>query len=372
MFYLAGVGLAVFLDLLLLAKRNKSRADWILAGWLVFIALHLLMVTFIRSAIYPHMWGIDLPLPLVHGPFLFLYTRALTGRHVRTRHMLIHLLLPFACYVYLVSFISRPASEKIFVYENGGIGYEAFLFFRAISIPVSGIVYILLSLYTLRQHHRAIVEEFSSVNKINLGWLRNLIIGLSLIWILVLIGNDDWIFSATVVFTFFVGFFGIRQGVIFNNHLSIAETIDEKTTVSKDDQPEPTAFETPKYQKSGLTEARAETLHHQLISLMAAKKLYRNSEFSLTDLADHLNIPANHISQVINEREGKNFYDYVNSLRIQEFMENVRQPESRKITLFALAQQSGFNSKSSFNRYFKKITGQLPSEYVKDFLITEK
>ena len=67
---------------------------------------------------------------------------------------------------------------------------------------------------------------------------------------------------------------------------------------------------------------------------------------------------------MINEREGKKFYDYVNGLRVDEFKRVVRVPGSEKLTLFALAQQCGFNSKSSFNRYFKKVTGQSPSEYM--------
>jgi AraC-like DNA-binding protein len=67
---------------------------------------------------------------------------------------------------------------------------------------------------------------------------------------------------------------------------------------------------------------------------------------------------------VINEREGKNFYDYINCLRIEEFKRLAAAPENRKYTLMALAEECGFNSKSSFNRYFKKVTGKAPSEFM--------
>lgn len=372
MFYLSGVALAVFLDLLLLAKRQKSKADWILACWLLIIGIHLLMVTFLRLKLYPQIWGIDLPLPLLHGPLLFLYTLALTGTQVSLRHLLIHLSLPLAFYIYLISFIALPASEKLFVYENEGLGYETFLSVRNVCIPVSGVTYILLSLYTLRKHRLAIVERFSSVDKINLNWLRNLIIWLSFIWLLVLFGNDDWIFSATVVFTFFIGFFGIRQGLIFNTDTSEHDGNEEKNKVSHEENTG-TAMtaDTAKYQKSGLSDRASEALHRQLNSLMLEEKTYTNSEVSLTDLADRLNVPLNHLSQVINEREGKNFYDYINTLRIQEFITIAGFPESRRMTLFGLAQQCGFNSKSSFNRYFKKITGKSPSEYMQELSPSE-
>jgi AraC-like DNA-binding protein len=371
MFYLGGVGLAVFLDLLLLAKRSKSRADWILAWWLLVIALHLSMFTFFRSNLYPELLGLDLPLPLFHGPFLYLYTRALTGRPVGARHLLIHLALPLAFYLYLIPFISLPAAEKIFVYENEGIGYETFLQIRAPLIPASGVVYILLSLFALRRHRRAIVEHFSSVDKVNLAWLQNLIIGLSVIWLLVLIGNDDWIFTATVIFTFFIGFFGIRQGVIYNTHLPVLHNVEQNNTPTETNPSINTEIGTAKYQKSGLTASNSEALHRRLTALMASERLFRNSEFSLADLAERLNVPPNHVSQVINEREGKNFYDFVNSLRIQEFLAIASAPDSRKLTLFGLAQQCGFNSKSSFNRHFKKITGQSPSEYMQDVMATQ-
>lgn len=369
MFYLGGVALAVFLDLLLLAKRRKSRADWILACWLLIIALHLLMFTFIGLNMYPQLLGIDLPFPLLHGPLLYLYTRALTGRRVARRHLLMHLALPVACYLYLIPFILLPASEKLFVYQHEGVGYETFLFVRALFIPTSGVVYILLSLMELRRHRKAIVEQFSSVDKVNLAWLQNLIIWLSAIWVLVLIGNDHWIFSATVVFTFLIGFFGIRQGVIFNTHPpEVGHNRGDKLPIEtkvEDITEEPEAV---KYQKSGLSAESSDALHRRMNALMAAEKLYKASEFSLTDLAERLNVPPNHVSQVINEREGKNFYDYVNSLRIHEFMAIARAPGSRKLTLFGLAQLCGFNSKSTFNRYFKKITGQSPSEYLNDVM----
>ena len=367
MFYLGGVGLAVFLNFLLLGKRRKSKADWILASWLCIIALHLLMVTFIRSNLYPVLWGIDMPLPLLHGPLLYLYTRALTGRRVSGHTLFIHLGLPLAFYLYLLPFILLPAHQKIFVYENAGVGYETFLLIRAVCIPVSGVFYIVLSSYILRQHRRAIVEQFSSVDKVNLRWLQNLIIGLSVIWVFVVFGNDDWIFSAAVVFTFFIGFFGIRQGVIFNAHVPAHTNGKENIVATEKNIPEINrTAETVKYQKSGLSAATADALHGRMSSLMLGERLYQNSEFSLTDLAERLGVPPNHVSQVINEREGKNFHDYVNGLRINAFLEIASAPGSRKLTLFALAQQCGFNSKSSFNRYFKKITGQSPSEYVQD------
>ena len=77
MFYLGGVGLAFFLTLLLLSKSKKTTADKILAAWLFVVTLHILFYYFYQTKLYPQLLAVDFPLPLLHGPFLLLYTMAL-------------------------------------------------------------------------------------------------------------------------------------------------------------------------------------------------------------------------------------------------------------------------------------------------------
>jgi AraC-like DNA-binding protein len=73
----------------------------------------------------------------------------------------------------------------------------------------------------------------------------------------------------------------------------------------------------------------------------------------------------NHLSQVINQLEGKNFFDFVNAYRVEEVKRKMADDRSKKLTLLAIALESGFNSKTSFNMVFKKMTGQTPSQYYK-------
>jgi AraC-like DNA-binding protein len=251
--------------------------------------------------------------------------------------------------------------QKIFVFENEGAGYDAFNLINGIAIVVSGIVYVLLSSFALRKHRQSIVQEFSSTEKINLQWLQYMIFWMGAIWIFVILGNDVLVFSAAVLFVSFIGFFGIRQVGIF--HSQAAQPVSPDPVVEPIEVTD-VPIEKRKYQKSGLSAEDSENIHHQLIQLMASEKIFRESELSLTELANRLNTQSNYLSQVINEREGKNFYDYINSLRIEEFKRLAAAPDSRKYSLLGLAEASGFNSKSSFNRYFKKISGQSPSEFL--------
>ncbi|NJK95779.1 MAG: AraC family transcriptional regulator [Bacteroidales bacterium] len=98
--------------------------------------------------------------------------------------------------------------------------------------------------------------------------------------------------------------------------------------------------------------------------MMNDKKPYLEPKLTLNALAAELNISVNYLSQLINQYQGKNFYDFVNGFRIEEFKSRVLSPKNQHLTILALAFDSGFNSKSSFNLAFKKHTGLTPSEFL--------
>lgn len=358
MFYMGGIGLAAFLTLLLFSKQKKTQADWFLGFWLLLVTLHLLFFYLWKTGIYNWL-GADMPLPLVHGPMLYMYAKALTGRSVSFKAILLHLLMPIGVLIYLIPFYLLPVEQKFYVFQHNGEGYEAFNLFRINANVVSGVLYIVLASLALRRHRQTIVQEFSTTDKINLQWLQYLTYWLAAIWVFVIIGDDYWVFGCSVMFVLFIGFFGIRQVGIFHS-LEEPEIITTKQPIAAS----LIEVEKPKYSKSGLSDDAAEKLHRDLIHLIKSEKVYLNSELTLADLAIALSTQPNYLSQVINEREKKNFYDFINTLRIEEFKHKAGQPGSEKFTLMGLAQECGFNSKSSFNRYFKKATGQSPSEFL--------
>jgi hypothetical protein len=83
MIYIVGISIAFLLSLLLPSKRGKTQADKILTVWMLVTGVHLLLFYFYFSGIaykHPFWLGLSIPLPLVQGPFLFLYTAALTNQ----------------------------------------------------------------------------------------------------------------------------------------------------------------------------------------------------------------------------------------------------------------------------------------------------
>src|SRR4051812_5899445 len=108
MFFIAGISLAVFIEFLLLSKKNKSLPDRILTIWMSIVAVQLfLFYLYFSESIYsvPFLLGIDRPLPMLHGVMLYLYVSYLTDQAPKNRQLLVLHFIP-AClmYFYLIPF----------------------------------------------------------------------------------------------------------------------------------------------------------------------------------------------------------------------------------------------------------------------------
>ena len=363
-----GIIITFFLSFILITKKNKNLADKILATWLVFLGIHLWLFyehIVIQSYQFPFLLGVQLPMPFLHWSFLYIYIAVLTNQYNAQKKWLLLLhFIPVVClYVYLIEFFSLPSEEKIYVFQHQGKvpKFETFSSVMVILISISGIIYVYFTYRLLRQHRKNIVNQFSYQEKINLDWIQYLFLGMAMIWTIIWFrGNDNMIFLSVVVFVIFLGYFGIKQVGIFTN----------KLPVEKDNIPNELEVEkVKKYEKSSLTEEMSESIHKQLQQVMQQERLYENPELSLNDLATHLNVHPNNLSQVINANEGKTFFDYINYHRVEAFKKMVKIPQNQKYTLLGLAYDCGFNSKTSFNRNFKKATGFAPSEYLKQLNI---
>lgn len=131
---------------------------------------------------------------------------------------------------------------------------------------------------------------------------------------------------------------------------------------------EETAFKAPKrkYKKPLLNPALQHTYREKLDHLMSEEKPYLDPDLTLRSLAEMLDIPANQLSQLLNEGFNQNFSEYINTYRLEAFKSKAADPSQQHLTLLALAFDSGFNSKTVFNTFFKKMMGKTPSAYWKE------
>jgi AraC-like DNA-binding protein len=365
-----GIFLAFFLQFLLLSKKQKSVSDRVLAVWMFFIGVHLFSYYIYHQGYwdkYPHLVGITHPFPLLHGPMLFLYTvfSLRDDQHFRWKDYL-HFAPAIFAYLYMVRFFFFYSVEQKVLVNSGEVDdFGLFMNLSLVAFIISGIVYPIISYRLVGKHHRLITQNFSYEENISLNWLRYCIGGIWTIYLTVgaitvakeVIGyqfgfNADLIFySLIMLFVFLIGYFGIRHQGIFAENTATGKTLAEPKAMGE-------------YKKSGLKQDEAELLHQKLLELMKVQKPFLEPKLTLNILASELNVSINYISQIINQYQGRNFYDFVNEYRVNEFKERLSNPKNKNFNILALALDSGFNSKSSFNQVFKKHTAQTPSQYM--------
>jgi len=371
MFFIIGIFIAIFLSLLLLIKKKKSRADKILGLWLLLISIsqifNYLQFTDIIYE-YPNYLGFDFGMPIVIGLFLYFYVREVTGDPLNNiSKILLHLSPSILVYLLAIPFYILPGVEKIYVFENDGIGFGWYVIINSIAVAVSGLSYSIWSLILIKRHRLKIQNTFSNTDKKELNWLRILTIGFGIIWLTSVFFDNTIIYTVVVIFVLIIAVFGINQLTVFNSTIVLEKVIEQEPEVSSNKQKvrEVLKSKTPseKYEKSGLNEAMASQIHTNLNTLVKETSIYKNEELTLLELAKQLKVHPNHLSQVINEMEGKNFYNYINALRIKEFIKIAALPENKKYTMISLAYDCGFSTKSTFNRHFKLQTGKTPTEF---------
>jgi AraC-like DNA-binding protein len=143
-------------------------------------------------------------------------------------------------------------------------------------------------------------------------------------------------------------FYAIRQPVIFG----------EKVRIDPGEKKEPE-----KYLRSGLRDKQAEEYLKTLLAFMEKNKPYLDRDLTIHDLAALTGIQRHYITQVLNEKHGRNFFTFINEYRVREVISRFSEPRFNNYTILAIAFDAGFNSKTTFNAIFKSQTGQTPSDY---------
>ncbi|MCI5082231.1 MAG: helix-turn-helix domain-containing protein [Saprospiraceae bacterium] len=235
-------------------------------------------------------------------------------------------------------------------------------------------LYLLASMRLLQEHEHYILTKFSYKENVSLAWLNRFLWGEGFVWLgfllfevvghhfLNIFGHDHGFQAAFIILIasiIYLGVYGLRyQGVFVDRNASPEPDIARKEVVVEKE-------ETARYQSSSLQEERAIAYAKSIKTYMEQERPYLEPRITIGELASRMNIPVNHLSQVINEQFEQNFFDFVNTYRVRAFQQLVQERDLQSFTLLALAYEAGFNSKSSFNAIFKKIADMTPSEYVR-------
>ncbi len=252
-------------------------------------------------------------------------------------------------------------------YFTHKVSFVAYHFIFFIIMLIQFAFYLFLAKKEIKHYEVKIKDTFSSIEKISLSWL-NSFANVALAFCIFLLVFCAFLFIFVIILGPFKNQFSISIR-LFPNIVSLLlivivfKALRQPLILS--DFSEDRKYETPleKYELSNLIPKDAEKYLQKLIRYMEEEKPYLQPELALKQIADKLQIPVRHLSQVINEKIGMNFYNYINSYRIEEIKKYLSDPDFKKETILNLAYDAGFNSKSTFNAVFKKATGLTPQQY---------
>lgn len=370
-----GAAQGLFLAALLATRQANVTANRILAAAMVAYTLFLLAgVYYTRGwfTVAPQFIGWNIPLVFLFGPLHYFYARALIARGAPLGpRAWLHLLPTTVVIFYLTPFFLRDGAYKLAYLQALEQRTPLDLAIIEQLQFAHGIAYVALTIRLLRTYRARLRDTHSTLDRINLSWLSNLTIGIALVWaiattmnVLDLVGVRLTMIEGTVTpigvacLVYAAGYLGLRQPEIFHGRSS-----------SYTPPPMPVAPPAPEpaqprgYEKSGLSPAEAAEMMRRLTAAMQDQRPYLDSGLTLQDLADLVAISPHNLSEVINTQAGKNFYDFINQYRIEEAKRRLRDPKYANLTILAIAGDAGFNSKATFNAFFKRYTGITPSRY---------
>lgn len=346
-------------------KKGKRLSNLLLGSFLLLLAINIAdgLLTYFRFYLqFPSLALIEDSFILLYGPLVLFYSRSVIYKNFKLTAKTLFHGIPFVVLfiLSLVGYHIQPSGQQqmiqsAIVEHNLPVGL--YLMIAAIHIHI--FVYLFLSWREVNIYRTKIKDILSSIYRLNLDWLSFMIYSLAFLLILsftnaiIPLTSFKGYFDAGLILVLVFLFFFVNAIVIKGlKHPEIFSGIDEPEVIQK-------------YRGSTLTSEERDIIQAKLITLMINEKPFLNPEITLEDLSLRLSVPSKKLSQLLNETFRQNYFDFINSYRIEEAKRLIAESNDPKITVLEIMYQAGFNSKSSFNTLFKKKTGLTPSQYKK-------
>lgn len=305
---------------------------------------------------------------LLEGPLLYLYVRSVSqkGFRLRRRHLL-HLipLLLYAAYAYALYYQYDDLTKYRLMVTLEVFNHWSFKYFNVIRDSLR-VAYGIAGIYALFEYQAVIREKFSEIQKIDMQWLVSIVVGFLLYraWMFIestyssafIVWHGEatqhyievmelsGLLSGYMAFLLIVMlvFFGLRYSLVLEGVEYISQNGESSRSLSLD-------WKTAK----------------RVSDYMENKKPYLEHNITIDDLAGRLSLPTRTLSLLLNRHFGKNFFEFVNSYRVEAAKQMLSSSDTKDLSIVDIMHESGFSSKSSFNDCFKKIVGETPREYRK-------
>lgn len=374
LFFIAGIGTlqGILLAALLYFHPKADKTVNLFLALYIF-CLSIIMTTALFYQILPWQNTFFLePFPWMAGPLLYLYVRSFKEK-INWRkawpHILPFFILFFISYLHFTSMARQFPGSKTLPPEV--IQHPATLVFILIRY-IQMLFYNWLGRRTLSSYQRSLKQLYSETTRMDPGWIRWLLDGylIAVLFSLIMFGliveypsqTNLWLVISVAIVTpyiYLATFKGISQPTLWQTTHGVEKQEVEKI-IQRDDEVEK---EKPKYHKASVSDEKTDEIINRILAAMELEKLYQETELTLQEMAEKVQAPAYQVSQAINEKLNKSFYDLINSYRVEEAKRLLHSPDSKNFTILSVGFEAGFNSKTTFNTVFKKFTGLTPSEF---------
>ncbi|UZO81940.1 AraC family transcriptional regulator [Aquimarina sp. ERC-38] len=353
-------GLFLIIGLQLIKNRNK-KINGILSA-LLLIAMIMLTGRMIYGR-FESLWifrvasYIDVVI-FLFGPLLYLFVRKLLFIQNKEHGLSWYHFIPATIHLTAFTFLLFPSEAVLRSYGERGIFTWAYFLVESIGI-ILNTVYVLKSFHLINTYQTKAVQSVSFAQE-GVGFVKLILIAVSsslVLWCISCVNSYflqntqlsfisyKLIWISIPVFIYITGFYNLWQPELFR-----IQPV-QKQKVNYPDR---------------LTKEQLISLTQRLEQLMEVDKVYLENTLTLKDLAVRLQTSSNNISWLLNNHYEKSFYEFVNTYRVKEFIHKIEKGEHQTHTLLALSLDSGFNSKSTFNKVFKQVVQETPSAFVKN------
>ena len=373
---LIGLGILSIFLLFVISKRKKVLSDYYLLAIILFFAgilgSHILMANWLSIETYL----ISLFFNTYYFPVLIIYGLILLNNNGRFNKRWLWIYgypIVYSAFILLDVLLLNDYSAEQNV-DALFTNPSKYLLFFYLTQYLYVIILLIWLLKKLNGYTAKIKSYYSTIEHINLRWFRYFVVAflsLSSIGFIIfslfsagIIRNIDIPFGIEyvifIMLLFYLCYNGIKQYTLEGMKES------ERIIVESSSRVDAPAVE--KYQSSTLTRENIDSYFKQIQRLFAEEEIFLEPQLKIDDIATELELTVHNVSQTINSKSNKTFFDFVNHYRVEYFKKLLSNPDNRKYTILALGIQSGFNSKASMNRVFRNFVSQSPKEFQKNQL----
>lgn len=291
---------------------------------------------------------------LIKGTALYFYILAITRENFSLQLTNTLHLLPMSLCLLLLMVLGVNTDVLRFDLDEISPAFELAIHGIWYFIKIIPVVYAVAALLGLRWYRQQLRERYSSISEVPIDWLNYLVMGFLFSWVWTLaaniLGNLSSISTAEVV--------GLTNNYI-NFVLAIAlfaySIAYVKTLIRAGDD----------HQLAEMPDKNSEMLLEKIRSGIELQKLYLNQSLTIEEFSNEIAAPYREVSNTINKHFNTNFFEFINRHRVEEAKRMLADPAYDSLSILEILHESGFNSKSAFQRFFKRLTGVSPRVFRK-------